>query len=209
MESKISSRHLDIADALKERVILTLYNEETEGSYLAKFPNDLIGILSIKEYPNLPSREYILGFNREVSEIVSNYFENIDPSKTIILSTNKATDFVKKMSDEGLEEAINKIDLNPKEDYKIAILDLSNGISKMKAYINNIKVSDSTDSPGYLGAGQRCIGPECGIDLCKVMHCSTDYEQRNLYLEPVKSIDPFQILSPPILSRAIQGYYEL
>lgn len=204
MESKISSRHSEIADALKERVILTLYNEERGGSYLAKFPNDLAALLSIKEYPNLPSREYILGFDREVSEMIPNYFENIEPSKTIILSTDKAANFIKRVADDGLEDAITQIELNPKEDYKIAVLDLSNGISKMKAYINNIGVS------GYLSAGQRCIGPECGIDLCNIMHCLTDDTQdKRLYLEPVKSIGPFQILSPPLLSRAIQGYYEL
>lgn len=210
MENKISSRHSEIADKLKEKFILTLYNEETGGDYLAKFPNDLAGLLSIKEYPNLPLREYVLGFDREVSEIVTNYFENIEPSKTIILSTDKATNFVKKISSEGLEKTINQTELNPKEDYKIAILDLSNGISKIKAYINDIGVSDFIDSPSYLDAGQRCIGPECGIDLCNIMHCSIDYDQnKQLYLEPVKLIGSLQILSPPLLLKAIQRYYEL
>ena len=210
MEGKINLRHLDIVDALKEKVILTLYNKETGGGHSAKFPKDLVGLLSIKEYSNLPSREYILGFDKEVSEIVTNHFGNIEPSKTIILSTDKAANFVKKTSDEGLEETINQIELNPKEDYKIAIIDLSNGISTMKTYVNNLGILDSTGSVGYLDEGQRCTGPECGIDLSDMMDFNVGYTQpRVLYLKPVKSIDTSHTLITPSLLRMIQGYFNL
>jgi hypothetical protein len=80
----------------------------------------------------------------------------------------------------------------------------------MKAYVNDIGILDSTSTAGYLDEGQRCMGPECGIDLCKVMHRTTgDTQNKHLYLEPVKSIGSFQTLSPPLLSKKIQEYYNL